>query len=346
MTKGTPQADPPFPSNAPDEGNSLGNNFRSDRLGRVYVGWPGPYGNPFDGSAQPDCVQRFCDWVVAQSDLLWLIRKRLEGRLLAHQRFGERSHAGILMDIASGQSPIRVPPEPVFVFGSGGAGQYGRLAAQAAEKLHGAQPGVGDGLTGNAYAVPIKSQGSRHYPLHEVFQGLRRFFEFASTDGADLTFRLTRIGCGLPGLPEVAIRNFCRKRAGSNVELPGTWLGASDIPLPRVIVAGSRTFQDRERAFKALKQVRKKLGDFEIVSGGAKGADAIGEEFAVSEGLPLRRFPADWEGAGRGAGHIRNATVAWYGTHLLAFHQNNSRGTRHMIDLARLSGLTVAVMQA
>ena len=135
------------------------------------------------------------------------------------------------------------------------------------------------------------------------------------------------------------------KRAGSNVQLPGTWTFDAKRFLPRVIVAGSRGFDDRPRAFRALDQVHGKLGRFEIVSGGAKGADTLGEDYAVEHGLPFRRFPADWDGLGKAAGRHRNEVMAWYATHLLAFHVGDSPGTAHMISAAQAAGLTLAVIQ-
>ncbi|WP_420828246.1 SLOG family protein [Ectothiorhodospira shaposhnikovii] len=55
-----------------------------------------------------------------------------------------------------------------------------------------------------------------------------------------------------------------------------------------------------------------------VISGGARGADTLGELYAIARGLPFKRFPADWE-CGKAAGHWRNDLMAWDSTRLCAF---------------------------
>ena len=50
----------------------------------------------------------------------------------------------------------------------------------------------------------------------------------------------------------------------------------------------------------------------EIVSGGAKGVDRLGEWYARQRGLPCKAFPAQWAKYGKSAGPIRNAEMAEY----------------------------------
>jgi len=83
--------------------------------------------------------------------------------------------------------------------------------------------------------------------------------------------------------------------------------------------------------------------DIEIVSGGARGADALGERYAKDRGYSLRVFPAEWDRYGKRAGYLRNAEMAKYANALLAFWDGESRGTRHMIQIARESGLKVGI---
>lgn len=111
----------------------------------------------------------------------------------------------------------------------------------------------------------------------------------------------------------------------------------------KVIIAGGRDFNDYE----FLKQVCSKLSELdseiEIVSGGAKGADALGERFANEMGYALKVFPADWS-EGRKAGPIRNSQMANYADALIAFWDGKSKGTKNMIDLATKRGLGVKVV--
>ena len=46
--------------------------------------------------------------------------------------------------------------------------------------------------------------------------------------------------------------------------------------------------------------------DIVVVSGGAKGADSLGEEWGYCSGLEIDRFPAAWDLYGKRAGFIRN----------------------------------------
>lgn len=316
----------------------------------VYIGRPGPFGNPFRIGKSDDrsqSIARFRAWVLDQPDVLWLAKKRLAGKALGCWCAPNPCHGDVFKEILDSEDPTQLtPPEPVFVFGSNQAGIHGKGAAAYASAAYGAQRGDSEGLTGHAYAVPTKDARLQSLDVSAVLEALERFFDFTAGEGSELTFRLTRVGCGLAGLDEAVIRDFCLARARPNIELPGAWQAHHDSIMPRVIVAGSREFDDRERAFRALDTVHRRIGRFEVVSGGARGADSIGEAYAVANGLPLRRFPADWDGLGKVAGRYRNAVMGWYATHLLAFHANNSPGTRNMIETAKAGGLTVAVIDA
>lgn len=71
-----------------------------------------------------------------------------------------------------------------------------------------------------------------------------------------------------------------------------------------------------------------------ILSGNAKGADFLGERYAINNGLKLELYPADWKRLGRGAGYARNIVMADNADGLIAVHINNSKGTQHMINIA------------
>ena len=114
----------------------------------------------------------------------------------------------------------------------------------------------------------------------------------------------------------------------------------------RVIIAGTRTFDDYEslKAYADYKLSRIE-DDIEIVSGGARGADALGERYAKEKGYSVKRFPAEWDKYGRKAGHLRNEAMARYADALLAYWNGESKGTKSMIELAKASGLKVGVYQ-
>lgn len=82
----------------------------------------------------------------------------------------------------------------------------------------------------------------------------------------------------------------------------------------------------------------------EIASGCARGADKLGELYAEQRGYQVIKFPADWDRHGKSAGYIRNEQMAKYANALVAFWDGTSRGTKHMIGLAKKHGITVRVI--
>ena len=125
----------------------------------------------------------------------------------------------------------------------------------------------------------------------------------------------------------------------------------------RVIIAGSREFNDFPKlmnsSIEILTGISKKRDDLDrirIISGTTRGADKLGEQYAKIAGYELSKFPADWDGLGKRAGYIRNAEMAKFAVEdgnygvLIAFWDGQSRGTKHMIDLATRYGLEVHVV--
>lgn len=119
----------------------------------------------------------------------------------------------------------------------------------------------------------------------------------------------------------------------------------------KVIVAGSRTADNFELVEKSLmmyfKEHKLHRADVEIISGTARGADQLGEQFADKYNLKLTKFPADWNKYGKSAGYIRNEQMAKYAAQngiLFAFWDGQSKGTNHMINLAKKYNLEIIVI--
>jgi hypothetical protein len=114
----------------------------------------------------------------------------------------------------------------------------------------------------------------------------------------------------------------------------------------RLIIAGGRDFTDQnfgsDSLFSILKSVN--LDTVEVVCGMARGADEVGRVWAINNNIPVKEFRADWDKHGKSAGYKRNNQMAEYGTHLIAFWDGKSKGTKHMIDLARKSELFVKIV--
>ena len=115
--------------------------------------------------------------------------------------------------------------------------------------------------------------------------------------------------------------------------------------MARLIVAGGRDFTDKELAFEEIDAADKLLGIYKIVAGGARGADLLGEEWALLRESPVERFNPNWDGLGRSAGFARNEEMAIYADALLAFWDGKSKGTKHMIDTAIRKGLWTKVVR-
>jgi len=110
----------------------------------------------------------------------------------------------------------------------------------------------------------------------------------------------------------------------------------------KVIIAGSRDIVDYELVLEAIANANFDITS--VVSGGARGVDRLGEQFAKDCGLPIHPFPADWNGPHKkAAGHIRNAEMAKFGQALIAIWDGSSPGTKNMIDVARKNNLKIYV---
>lgn len=113
----------------------------------------------------------------------------------------------------------------------------------------------------------------------------------------------------------------------------------------RVIIAGGRAFDDYDLLCSKCDTVLSEQSDIEIVSGTARGADTLGERYANERGYRIKQFPADWNKYGKRAGYLRNEQMALYADALIAFWDGESKGTKHMIELAKKHGLKVKVIQ-
>ena len=105
-----------------------------------------------------------------------------------------------------------------------------------------------------------------------------------------------------------------------------------------VIIAGSRGVSEQE-VYAAVGACPWSGFITTVVSGGARGADAGGEKWAVDHSREIKRFEADWDSRGRAAGPIRNEEMARYSDGLIAIWDGESRGTGSMIGMARRYGL-------
>ena len=112
-----------------------------------------------------------------------------------------------------------------------------------------------------------------------------------------------------------------------------------------VIIAGGRDFEDADRLANVLDRLFSQNQPDSIICGMANGADKLGWEYARARGIAIQEFPADWDAHGKAAGPIRNRKMAEVATHLVAFWDGRSRGTKDMISVAEKAGLQFRIIR-
>ena len=119
--------------------------------------------------------------------------------------------------------------------------------------------------------------------------------------------------------------------------------------MTRIIVAGSRGFDNYSLLCRSMDRITAGIREgIEIVSGHARGADALGEKYAREHGLQVTVIPAHWEIFGRSAGMIRNQEMIDYALKesplLVAFWDGESKGTENTIKRARKAGVDTRII--
>jgi hypothetical protein len=113
------------------------------------------------------------------------------------------------------------PSGSIFVFGSNLAGRHGAGAAKHAAQKFGAVYGVGNGMTGNSYAIPTKGRKLEVLSLRDI-EGYAIHFVYHTTQHPEAKFYLTRVGCGLAGYQDHQIAPMFLG-VGDNVDVPVSW---------------------------------------------------------------------------------------------------------------------------
>lgn len=106
----------------------------------------------------------------------------------------------------------------------------------------------------------------------------------------------------------------------------------------KVIIAGSRSFCDYSRLKQYMDNLVMQENIEEVVCGGARGADALGKQWAIERDIPIKMFIPNWNEYGKAAGIIRNHQMGDYADYLVAFWDGKSKGTKDMIDYMRKIG--------
>lgn len=81
-----------------------------------------------------------------------------------------------------------------------------------------------------------------------------------------------------------------------------------------------------------------------IITGGARGADTLGEQYAVLRKIHSIVIPAKWDTNGKLAGYQRNEEMLKQADALIAFWDGCSHGTAHMIRISKEKKIQVRVI--
>jgi YspA, cpYpsA-related SLOG family len=111
--------------------------------------------------------------------------------------------------------------------------------------------------------------------------------------------------------------------------------------MTKLHVCGGRDFDDAAFLFRILDDLHREHRFREFMQGGARGADALAKEWAMTKG-DLKRFEikANWRKYGPAAGPIRNQQMLDWGPDLVVAFAGGT-GTAGMVALARAAGMPV-----
>ena len=109
----------------------------------------------------------------------------------------------------------------------------------------------------------------------------------------------------------------------------------------KLAVIGSRDFENIDMLNQVLMKHREEITL--VISGGAKGADAMAEQWAKDKGIETLIFLPDWSKYGRSAGVVRNQDIIKSCDMCIAFWDGKSKGTASGIRLCKKYGKTCEV---
>jgi len=121
---------------------------------------------------------------------------------------------------------------------------------------------------------------------------------------------------------------------------------AEKLNIMNIAIVGGRDFSDYELLKTKLTEFISENNESEhsIVSGGAKGADAMAEKFASEMNLEIIVFKPDYKRYGRGATIVRNTQIIENADVVFAFWNGVSKGTFDSIKKAEKSGKKLVVV--
>lgn len=108
----------------------------------------------------------------------------------------------------------------------------------------------------------------------------------------------------------------------------------------KVLVFGGREYANRKR----IAAILAPLKPTQVIHGRCRGADKLAGEWAETNGVPVKEFPADWGKFGPAAGPIRNKQMLDEGQPDMCVGFPGGKGTLNMATLARAAGIRVVMV--
>lgn len=102
----------------------------------------------------------------------------------------------------------------------------------------------------------------------------------------------------------------------------------------KIAIIGSRDFKNKTFLDEKMKEIQKEFPISQIISGGAKGADTIGVQWANKNDIETKVFYPDFK-KHKGAYHFRNRQIVKESDIIVAFWNGYSTGTKYTINYAK-----------
>ena len=125
---------------------------------------------------------------------------------------------------------------------------------------------------------------------------------------------------------------------------------STDISTPtqkqhiKLAIIGSRSFKNKKYKDESLKSLQDEYIFDIVVSGGANGADAMGEQWANKQKIPTNIFYPDFKNR-KHAYHFRNRQIVEQSDVVVAFWDGSSTGTKYTMSYAKKIGKKVVVFK-
>ena len=114
----------------------------------------------------------------------------------------------------------------------------------------------------------------------------------------------------------------------------------------KIGIVGSRGFEDYELLCQELvwfKTFHEPIT--QIISGGSKGADSLGEKWAIDNNIEVVLYKPDWKKYGKAAGMIRNTDIIKNSEFVFAFWDGKSKGTKDSIDKTKILNIPIKIVR-